>query len=125
MEIFNDAVIETQWTIWGGKGNADHTIGERKTTYSRIPAAKPTTARRPPARAPTATAPLDFDEDEEDVGALLVVDPDPDPEPEPEAVVLEVEEGVPSADDALAAAWNASKDLFAVGLMANTMPCSQ
>jgi hypothetical protein len=91
-----------------------------------MPAAKPTTARRPPARAPTATAPLDFD-DEEEEGAL----PDPvaeleaEPEPEPEPVVLDEEEGVPSADDAFAAAWNAAKDLFAVGLMAKTIPCSQ
>jgi len=67
------------------------------------------------------TAPLDFDDDVEEGDELLAVDPDPDPEP----VVLEVEAGVPSADDALAAAWNASKDLFAVGLMAKTMPCSQ
>jgi hypothetical protein len=89
-----------------------------------MPAAKPTTARRPPARAPTATAPLDFD-DEEEEGAL----PDPvaelEAEAEPEPVVLDEEEGVPSADDAFAAAWKAVKDLFAVGLMAKTMPCSQ
>jgi hypothetical protein len=71
------------------------------------------------------TAPFDFD-DEEDVGALLVDDPEPEPEPEPvPVVVLEVEAGVPSADDALAADWNAAKDLFAVGLMAKTIPCSQ
>jgi len=68
---------------------------------------------------------LDFDEDEVDVGALLVADPEPEPEPEPEPVELEEEAGVPSADDALAAAWNASNDLFAVGLIAKTMPCSQ
>jgi hypothetical protein len=70
---------------------------------------------------------LDFD-DEEDVGAVLLVDdpePEPDPDPEPEPVVFEVEAGVPSADDALAAAWNDSKDLFAVGLMAKTIPSSQ
>jgi hypothetical protein len=66
---------------------------------------------------------LDFDVDVEEGEELLAVDPDPVPEPEP--VVLEVEAGVPSADDALAAAWNAAKDLFAVGLMAKTMPCSQ
>lgn len=95
-----------------------------------MPAAKPITARRPPARAPTATAPLDFD-DEEEEGALPVADPvlEPEPElepdPEPEPVVLEPEAGVPSEDDALAAAWNSSKDLFAVGLMAKTMPDSQ
>jgi len=83
----------------------------------------PTTARRPPARAPTATAPFEFD-DEEEEGALPVADPELEAElePEPEPVVLDVEEGVPSADDALAAAWNASKDLFCVGLMAKTMP---
>jgi len=67
-------------------------------------------------------APLDFDEDVEEGEELLA---DPEPEPEPEPVVLEVLEGVPSADDALAAAWNAANDLFAVGLMAKTMPCSQ
>jgi len=71
------------------------------------------------------TAPLDFDEDVEDGEELLAVVPEPEPEPVPEPVVLEVVEGVPSADDALAAAWNAVKDLFAVGLMAKTMPCSQ
>jgi len=89
-----------------------------------MPAAKPTTARKPPARAPTATAPLDFD-DEEEEGALPVADPElePEPEPEPEPVELVEPEGVPSADDALAAAWNASKLLFAVGLTAKTMPC--
>jgi len=92
-----------------------------------MPAAKPTTARRPPARAPTATALLDFD-DEEEEGALPVAVPEleaelePEPEPEPDD---ELEAGVPSDDEALAAAWNASKLLFAVGLMAKTMPCSQ
>lgn len=89
-----------------------------------MPAAKPTTARRPPARAPTATAPLGRD-DEEEEGALPDADPElePEPEPEPEPVELVEPEGVPSADEALAAAWNASKVLFAVGLMAKTMPC--
>jgi hypothetical protein len=62
---------------------------------------------------------LDFDEDVEEGDELLADDDDPEPEP----VVLEVEDGVPSADDALAAAWNASKVLFAVGLIAKTMPC--
>ena len=71
-----------------------------------MPAAKPTTARRPPARAPTATASLDFD-DEVEEGALPVADSEPEGvlELEPEPVVLDVEEGVPSADDALAADW--------------------
>jgi len=92
-----------------------------------MPAAKPTTARRPPARAPIATALLDFD-DEEEEGVLPVAVPvlaaelEPEPEPEPE---LELEAGVPLEDEALAAAWNASKDLFCVGLMAKTMPSSQ
>jgi hypothetical protein len=91
-----------------------------------MPAAKPTTARRPPRRAPTATAPLDFDVEVEE-GVLPDADPElePDPDPEPEPVELVEFEGVPSADDALAAAWNASKVLFAVGLIAKTMPCSQ
>jgi len=91
-----------------------------------MPAAKPTTARRAPARAPTATAPLDFDDEEPDAdGALPVAVPvvEEEPEPEPDPVVLDPEAGVPSADDALAAAWYASKLLFCVGLIANTMPC--
>lgn len=84
-----------------------------------MPAAKPTTARRPPARAPTARAPLDFD-DEVEVGALPVAVPEleDEPEPEPEPVVLDE---VPE-DDPLAAAWNASNVLFAFALMAKTMP---
>lgn len=92
-----------------------------------MPAAKPTIARRPPARAPTAMAPLDLLDDEEDEeGELPVAVPELEAEdPEPEPVVLDEPEGVPSEDDALAAAWNASKVLFAVGLMAKTMPCSQ
>jgi hypothetical protein len=73
-------------------------------------------------------APLDFD-DEEEEGELPVAVPELEaelePEPEPDPVVLDEPEGVPLADDALAAAWNASKVLFAVGLMAKTMPCSQ
>jgi hypothetical protein len=84
-----------------------------------MPAAKPTTARRPPARALTATAPLEFD-DEDEVGALpaavpvpeLEVEAVPEPDPDPDPVVLDEEAGVPSADDALAAAWNAAKVLF-------------
>jgi len=96
-----------------------------------MPAAKPTTARRPPARAPTATAPLDdFDaEVEVEEGELSVavaeLEAELEPEPEPEPVVLDDEAGVPLADDALAAAWNASNVLFAVGLIAKTMPDSQ
>jgi hypothetical protein len=70
---------------------------------------------------------LEFD-DEVEAGALPVALPEleaePEPEPEPVPVVLD-EAGVPSADDALAAAWNESNDLFAVGLMAKTMPDSQ
>ena len=84
-----------------------------------MPAAKPTTARRPPARAPTVTAPLDFD-DEVEEGALPVAVPVLEPEPEPEPVVVLDDE--PVADDALAAAWNAANVLFAVGLIAKTMP---
>jgi len=93
-----------------------------------MPAANPTTARRPPARAPTVIAPLAFDDVEEEEGELSVAVPvlEPEPEPvEPEPVVLDDEAGVPLADDALAAAWNASNVLFAVGLMAKTMPLSQ
>jgi hypothetical protein len=88
-----------------------------------MPAAKPTTARRPPARAPTATAPLEPEEDEVEAGELPVCVPELEAElePEPEPVVLDVA-GVPLEDDPLAAAWNASNDLFAVGLMAKTMP---
>ena len=50
---------------------------------------------------------------------------EPEPDPEPEVVELVELEGVPSADDAFAADWNAAKVLFAVGLIAKTMPCSQ
>jgi hypothetical protein len=69
---------------------------------------------------------LDF-VDEEDEGELLVdvPDPDPEPEPEPDPELLELEAGAPVEDDALAAAWNAANDLFAVGLMAKTMPSTQ
>ncbi len=58
--------------------------------YSRLSAAKPTTARRSPARVPIVTAPLDFD-DEVDEGALPVADPELEEEPEPEPVVLDDE----------------------------------
>jgi hypothetical protein len=104
-------------------GIAEYIVGERETTYSSIPATKPAIARRPPARALAATAPLDFD-DEVDEGALPVADPVLELD-DPEPVELEELGGVPSADDALAVVWNASKDLFAVGLTAKTMPCSQ
>ena len=93
-----------------------------------MPAAKPTTARKPPARAPTATAPLDFDvEVEEAALAAAVPELEPEPEPEPEPVELVEEEGgEPLAElDALAVAWNCANVLFAVGLTAKTMPVSQ
>jgi hypothetical protein len=62
---------------------------------------------------------LDFD-DEDEVGALpaavpvpeVEAVPEPEPELDPDPVVLDEEAGVPSADDALAAAWNAAKVLF-------------
>jgi hypothetical protein len=63
--------------------------------------------------------PLNLEDDEAEGEALLVVDPEPEPVP----VVLEVVGGAPAADEPLAAAWNASNDLFAVGLMAKTIPC--
>jgi len=67
-------------------------------------------------------APFGFDDDEaspvEEVDVGLPLDPVA-PVPEPE----EFEDGVPSAADALAAAWYASKLLFAVGLIAKTIPC--
>ena len=94
-----------------------------------MPATKPTAARRTPAREPRVTAELDFDDVE-----LDVVGDEPDPVPEGfSAMVLEPEEpeeeefegGTPVEEEALAVAWNASNDLFAVGLMAKTMPCSQ
>ena len=63
-----------------------------------------------PARALAATAPLDFvDDDEVEEGALPVADPVLELD-DPEPVELEELGGVPSADDALAVAWNASKD---------------
>ena len=78
-----------------------------------------------PARALAATAPLDFDDDDEvDEGALPVADPVLELD-DSKSVELEELGGEPSADDALAVAWNASKDLFAVGLTAKTIPCSQ
>ena len=105
------------------KGIAEYIVGESETTYSSIPATKPAIARRPPARTLAATAPLDFD-DVVDEGALPVADPVLELD-DPKPVELEELGGVPSADDALAVAWNASKDLFAVGLTAKTIPCSQ
>lgn len=61
---------------------------------------------------------VDDDAEPEDVDDGLPLAEDPEP-------VEEFEGGVPSAEDALAVAWNASKLLFAVGLMAKTIPCSQ
>jgi len=70
----------------------------------------------PPVRAPTATAPLLGDEDDVEVDVESV------PVSELEVVV---EAGVPSDEEALAAAWKSSKVLLSVGLMAKTIPCSQ
>jgi hypothetical protein len=74
---------------------------------------------------------FDFDEvllaegaAEADDGATDAAE-DAEEEPAPAPVLLVVEAGVPSAADAMAAAWNAAKDLLAVGLMAKTMPCWQ
>jgi hypothetical protein len=84
-------------------------------------ATKPTAARRPPARALVLIAELDFDD---------VVDDGLDPELEGFFVVeLEGEDdddefadGVPSAAEALAFAWNSSNVSFAGGFTANTWP---
>ena len=77
----------------------------------------------PPARTPTVTAPLGFDDEDGEAVAdePLPVPEAPEPEPEPEVD----EAGVPLAEEALAAAWKASKVLFAVGLTAKTIPASQ
>jgi len=75
----------------------------------------------PPACAPELRAELDFDE------VVDVVD-ELDPVPEGDGVVVpeEFDEGgAPVEEEALAVAWKASNDLFAVGLMAKTMPLSQ
>jgi hypothetical protein len=81
-----------------------------------MPATNPTAARRPPARAPVLMAEL-----EEDFDAVVDVVDDGYP-----AVVLEGEDefegGEPSAEEALAVAWNCSNVWFVVGLTANTMP---
>jgi len=69
----------------------------------------PTIARRLPARAPTVTASLDFDVDDDEGAEDEVVTEPPDPPgfPVPEGletdVVVELD-GVPLAEDALAAA---------------------
>ena len=42
-----------------------------------------------------------------------------------EALVLAEAGGAPLGDEALAVAWNVAKLLFAVGLMAKTIPLSQ
>lgn len=85
-----------------------------------MPAAKPIAARRLPACAPEPMAEFfavevaALDEVPEGVDEELVGDDE-----------FDAEAGEPSAEEALAAAWNAAKLLFAVGLMAKTMPCSQ
>jgi len=77
---------------------------------------------RPPACAPLLRAELELvDVDNEPVPVLVEDAVVPD-EPVDE---FEEEGGVPSADEALAVAWNASNVLFAVGLIAKTMPVSQ
>jgi hypothetical protein len=85
-----------------------------------MPATNPTAARRPPTRAPVLVAELE----EEDFDAVVDVVDDGCP-----AVVLEgefeFEGGEPSAEEALAVAWNFSNVWFVVGLMANTMPALQ
>lgn len=70
---------------------------------------------------------FDFDDDEVDEGdALVEVEPAVVEELDPELGLEELAAGLPSVgDDALAAAWNAAKVLFAVGLIAKTMPFSQ
>ena len=73
------------------------------------------------------TAELDFD----DVVDVVGDEPDPVPEgfsavvPEPDEGDEEDAGGTPEEEEALAVAWNASNVLFAVGLMAKTMPFSQ
>jgi len=64
-----------------------------------------------------------FDDADDEPEELEVVGVElPLPEPEVEAFAG----GAPSVgEDALAVAWNAAKVLFAVGLMAKTIPCSQ
>lgn len=69
----------------------------------------------PPARAPTATAPLLAVADDEEVAVELL----------PVSELEVVEAGVPSDEEALAAAWKSSKVLSSVGLIAKTIPCSQ
>jgi len=69
----------------------------------------------------TATALLDFD-DEVDEDVLYVADPELEAEPEPNPDMLDEGEGVLSANDAFATAWNASKGLFYLGLMMKTIP---
>ena len=88
-----------------------------------MPATKPTAARKLPACAPVVMAEFDLDE------AVVVLD-EPAPVPVGDCDVVpdaddELEGGVPLAEEALAVAWNASNDLFAVGLTAKTMPDSQ
>jgi hypothetical protein len=62
---------------------------------------------------------VDVEDGEEDAPEPVAVDPVPVPEDaDGEAEVLVV-------PDALAAAWNAAKVIFAVGLTAKTMPLIQ
>jgi hypothetical protein len=62
---------------------------------------------------------VEDDEDPEEVGLPL-------PELEPDAAGTADEAGEPSVvEEELAAAWNASKVLLALALMAKTIPCSQ
>ena len=65
---------------------------------------------------------VDVEDGEEDAPEPVAVDPVPVPE-EPEDADGEAE--VLVVPDALAAAWNAAKVLFAVGLTAKTMPLIQ
>ena len=84
-----------------------------------MPTTNPTAARRPPACTPEYIAELDDFDDVADV-----VDDGLDPDvPEGEVLlVVEFEDGEPSAAEALAFAWNSSNVSFAARLTANTMP---
>jgi hypothetical protein len=88
-----------------------------------MPATNPTAARRPPTRAPKLVA----EEEDEDFDAVLDVVDDGRPEVVLEGEVdFEVEfDGVPSAEEALAFAWNSVNVSLSVGLTANTWPVWQ